>query len=215
MRAAPGAEREAHAHLALPPRSAREHQRGDVGAGEKQDQPEKDHQHRDGGGEDLLLREQAAAAVAQRQPRHGVAGVDRERRADDGGRTACRAPPAPRGRSRPVSCAPGCCRPRPRVRSQFRPLEAGVTSVAFASATITSGVCEGSVLAAPVKPLGIHADDRDRHIVEFDRLSERGRRPGKFPLPELVADHDHGFAARGVVGGTNRAAELRLTPRTA
>ena len=44
---APGAEREPHAHLALPPRSARQHQRGDVGTREQQDQPEKDHQHRD------------------------------------------------------------------------------------------------------------------------------------------------------------------------
>ena len=92
----PGAEREAHAHLALPPRSAREHQRGDVGAGEKKDQTEKEHQHRDGGGEDLLLREQAAAAVAQRQPRHGVAGVDGSSAPDDGGEAGCRAPPARR-----------------------------------------------------------------------------------------------------------------------
>jgi hypothetical protein len=39
--------------------------------------------------------------------------------------------------------------------SQFRPSEDGVTSVAFASATITAGVCDGSVLAAPVKPFGL------------------------------------------------------------
>src|SRR5258706_4804132 len=39
--------------------------------------------------------------------------------------------------------------------SQFRPSEDGVTSVAFARATITDGACEGSVLAAPVNPLGL------------------------------------------------------------
>ncbi len=81
----PGSEREAHAHLALPPCSAREHQGRNVCAGENKDQTEKDHRHRDGGGEDLLLREQAAAAVAQRQPRQRLAGVDWERRSDDGG----------------------------------------------------------------------------------------------------------------------------------
>ena len=80
---APGAEREPHAHLPLPPRAARQHQRGDVGAGEQQDETEKDHQHRDGRGEDLLLREQAAAAVAQHQRRHGIAGADRHDRADN------------------------------------------------------------------------------------------------------------------------------------
>jgi hypothetical protein len=38
--------------------------------------------------------------------------------------------------------------------SQFRPSEDGVTSVAFDSATITAGACDGSVLSAPVKPFG-------------------------------------------------------------
>ena len=50
--------------------------------------------------------------------------------------------------------------------SQFRPLDDGVTSVAFASATITAGVCDGSVLAGAGKAFGIHADDRHRDIVE-------------------------------------------------
>jgi hypothetical protein len=36
----------------------------------------------------------------------------------------------------------------------LRPSDEGVTSVALANATMTSGVCEGSVLAAPVNPLG-------------------------------------------------------------
>ena len=39
--------------------------------------------------------------------------------------------------------------------SQFWPLAAGVTSVAFASVTMTAVVAEGSVLPAPVKPLGL------------------------------------------------------------
>ena len=38
--------------------------------------------------------------------------------------------------------------------SQSRRSDDGVTRVACASATMTSGVCEGSVLATPVKPLG-------------------------------------------------------------
>ena len=82
---APGPEREPHTHLPLPPRAARQHQRGDVRAREQQDQSKEHHQHGDGRGERLLLREQAAAAVAQRQPRQRLAGVDWERRSDDGG----------------------------------------------------------------------------------------------------------------------------------
>ena len=67
-----------------------------------------------------------------------------------------------------VACAvrsliPGFARPRTTkppppaaaFASQFVPFEAGVTSVAFASVTMTSGVSEGSVLPAPVKPLGL------------------------------------------------------------
>jgi hypothetical protein len=61
---------------------------------------------------------------------------------------------------------------------------------------MTSGVCERSVLAAPVKPL--------------DRLTEGGRRPGELAFPELVADHDDDFAAGDVVGRTNPTADLRL-----
>jgi hypothetical protein len=38
--------------------------------------------------------------------------------------------------------------------SQLRPSEDGVTSVALANATVTPGVCDGRVLAAPVKVLG-------------------------------------------------------------
>ena len=59
------------------------------------------------------------------------------------------------------SLTPGFARPRTMrppaagSASQFRPLEAGVTSVAFASVTMTAGVSEGSVLPAPVKPLGL------------------------------------------------------------
>ena len=68
---------------------------------------------------------------------------------------------------------------------------------------------EGSVLAAPGEAFGIHADDRHRDIVELDRPSERGRRPGEFAIPEVVADHDDRVAAGGVVGRTNPAADLR------
>ena len=57
---------------------------------------------------------------------------------------------------------------------------------------------------------GIHADDRDRHVVEPDGLSEYCRRPCEFVLPELVADHGGRLAARGVVPRTNRATQLRV-----
>src|SRR5437762_3490197 len=39
--------------------------------------------------------------------------------------------------------------------SQLRPSEDGVTSVAFANATVTAGACDGRVLATPVKVLGV------------------------------------------------------------
>src|SRR4249919_3742043 len=59
-----------------------------------------------------------------------------------------------------LSLTPGFVRPRTLTdrdagfASQFRPSEEGVTSVAFDSATITAGVCDGSVLPAPVNPFG-------------------------------------------------------------
>ncbi len=80
-----GAEREAHAHLASTLRSARQHQRRDVGGGEKQDEDEENHQHGYRCRERALLREEAPAAVTQDQFRQGVAGVERRRRTYDAG----------------------------------------------------------------------------------------------------------------------------------
>jgi len=58
------------------------------------------------------------------------------------------------------SLTPGLARPRMCTAidvgfaSQFRPSDDGVTIGAFASAIVTAGVCDGSVLAAPVNRFG-------------------------------------------------------------
>jgi hypothetical protein len=74
---APGAEREPDADLLLASRAASEHQRGDVGARQQQDESEKDRQYGDRGAESLPLSKEAAAAIAQTEPRNDVPGVDR------------------------------------------------------------------------------------------------------------------------------------------
>ena len=74
---------------------------------------------------------------------------------------------------------------------------------------MTAGVSEGSVLPAPVKPLGLTPMIVTGTSLIVDRPSDRSWRPREFAIPEGVADHRYRGAAWHVVGRTNLATDLR------
>ena len=206
---APGPEREPHAHLPLPPCAARQHQRGDVRAREQQDQSKEHHQHGDGRGERLLLREQAAAAVAQYQCRHGIAGANRHDRAENRDelrveRRLRRAIAHTRFRAAEDDEAAGR-----RIREPVPAVGGGRHERRLRQRDNDRRRRRGQCATGSGEAFGIDADDRNGDIVDLDRPSNRGRRPREFAIPEGVADHRYRGAAWHVVGRTNLATDLR------
>ncbi|OLE83104.1 MAG: hypothetical protein AUF76_07280 [Acidobacteria bacterium 13_1_20CM_2_65_9] len=119
-----------------------------------------------------------------------------------------------------LSFTPALARPRmltARVvgsASQLRPSEDGVTIVAFANATVTAGVCDGRVLAAPVKVLGFTPTIiTGTSLSLIHRPSTVGERPNSRSQNSSLITATAWLAAVSSVGAIGRP-NCGSTPRT-
>src|SRR5262249_32850379 len=98
--------------------------------------------------------------------------------------------------------------------SQSRPSEDGVTMVAFASATVTAGACDGSVLAAPVNLLGVTPTIvTGTSLSLIHRPSTVGERPNSRSQDSSLITAP-GWLAGGSPAGAMTRPSCASTPRT-